>query len=125
VQGNCHHLQFILELVKYLPMVLQADEKNFKELVLKSKKPVFVDFFATWCGPCQVTAPVIDQIAKERKDTSFIKVDVDKNGQLASQYNIFSVPTFVIFNQGKAVSQFTGAMGKEKFIEELEKATSK
>lgn len=106
-------------------MVVQADEKNFKELVLESKKPVFVDFFATWCGPCQATAPVINQISEERKETSFIKVDVDKNGQLAAQYNVFSIPTFVIFNQGKVVSQFTGAMGKEGFVEELEKATSK
>lgn len=105
-------------------MVLQADEKNFKELVLESKKPVFVDFYATWCGPCQATTPVIDQISEERKETSFIKVDVDKNGQIAAQYNVFSIPTFVIFNQGKVVSQFTGAMEKEKFIEELEKAIS-
>lgn len=106
-------------------MVLQADENNFKELVLDSKKPVFVDFFATWCGPCQATAPVIDQIAEERKEMSFIKVDVDKNSQLASQHNVFSIPTFVIFNQGKVVSQFTGAMGKEKFIEEIEKVILK
>ena len=106
-------------------MVLQVDKKNFKELVLEGKKPVFVDFYATWCGPCQATAPVIDQISEERSDVSFIKIDVDKNGQLASQYNIFSIPTFVIFNQGKVVSQFTGAMSKEKFIEEIEKATSK
>jgi len=103
-------------------MVIQADEKNFKELVLESKKLVFVDFYAPWCGPCQVTAPVIDQIAEERKETSFVKVDVDKNGQIASQYNVFSIPTFVIFNQGKVITQFTGAMGKERFIEEIEKA---
>jgi len=102
-------------------MVIQADEKNFKELVLESKKLVFVDFYAPWCGPCQVTAPVIDQIAEERKETSFVKVDVDKNGQIASQYNVFSIPTFVIFNQGKVITQFTGAMGKERFIEEIEK----
>jgi len=103
-------------------MVIQADEKNFKELVLESKKLVFVDFYAPWCGPCQVTAPVIDQIAEERKEISFVKVDVDKNGQIASQYNVFSIPTFIIFNQGKVITQFTGAMGKERFIEEIEKA---
>lgn len=103
-------------------MVIQADEKNFKEIVLESKKLVFVDFYAPWCGPCQVTAPVIDQIAEERKETSFVKVDVDKNGQIASQYNVFSIPTFIIFNQGKVITQFTGAMGKERFIEEIEKA---
>lgn len=103
-------------------MVIQADEKNFKELVLESKKLVFVDFYAPWCGPCQVIAPVIDQIAEERKETSFVKVDVDKNGQIASQYNVFSIPTFIIFNQGKVITQFTGAMGKERFIEEIEKA---
>lgn len=103
-------------------MVIQADEKNFKELVLESKRLVFVDFYAPWCGPCQVTAPVIDQIAEERKETSFVKVDVDKNGQIASQYNVFSIPTFIIFNQGKVITQFTGAMGKERFIEEIEKA---
>ena len=61
----------------------------------------------------------------EKKDVSFIKIDVDKNSQLASQYNVFSIPTFVIFNQGKVVSQFTGAMGKEGFVEEIEKTNSK
>ncbi len=106
-------------------MVQQADEKNFKELVLESKKPVFVDFYAAWCGPCQTTAPLIDQISEEKKETVFVKVDVDKNGQLASQYNVFSIPTFVIFNQGKVISQFVGATGREKITEELEKATLK
>jgi len=106
-------------------MVVQADEKNFKELVLESDKPVFVDFYATWCGPCQVSAPLIEQLSEEKKNTFFVKVDVDKNSQLASQYNVFSIPTFVIFIHGRVVSQFTGAIGKEGFVNEIEKAASK
>jgi len=100
---------------------LQTTQTTFKRDILDKKGIVFVDFFAEWCGPCKMTGPVVDQLSEERKDISFFKVNVDENNELASQYSIFSIPTFVIFKDGQVVSQFSGAMGKEGFEEELRK----
>lgn len=94
---------------------------NFKQEVLDHKGVVFVDFHADWCAPCRVTSPVIEQLSGEIKDVKFVKVDVDSNADLASQYSIFSIPTFIIFKDGKNVSQFSGAMGKENFAAEINK----
>jgi len=101
--------------------VIDVLKDTFKTEVLDIKGIVFVDFFATWCGPCKMTAPIIDQLADEYKNIKFVKVDVDQNGELASEYSIFSIPTFIIFKDGKVVSQFSGGRGKEGFIEELQK----
>ncbi len=98
-----------------------VDNTSFQKEVLDEKGLVFVDFYATWCGPCKMTAPIIEQLAQERNDIKFVKVDVDQNNELASQYSIFSIPTFIIFKEGKMVSQFAGGRGKEGFLEELNK----
>lgn len=102
--------------------VLQVSQDKFKEEVLNHKGLVFVDFYADWCGPCKVTSPLIDEISEEKKDMKFVKIDVDQNADLASQYSIFSIPTFIIFKEGKVVNQFVGAMGKESFLEEIKKS---
>ncbi len=100
---------------------LSTSQTTFKKDVLDKKGVVFVDFFAEWCGPCKMTGPIIEQLSEEKKDIAFLKVNVDENNELASQYSIFSIPTFVIFKDGQVVSQFSGAMGKEGFEEELRK----
>lgn len=102
--------------------VLQVSQDKFKEEVLDHKGLVFVDFYAEWCGPCKVTSPLIDEISEEKKDIKFVKIDVDQNSNLSSQYSVFSIPTFMIFKDGKAVNQFVGAMGKESFLEEIKKS---
>lgn len=99
--------------------ISQAD---FQKKVLESDKPVLVDFYADWCGPCKMTGPIIDELSDEMKDVSFVKVNVDENQEIAGQYSVFSIPTFIVFKGGKAVHQFVGAMGKERFIEEIKKA---
>jgi len=104
--------------------VPQTTQTTFKQDVLDKKGLVFVDFFAEWCGPCKMTGPIIDQLAQEKKDILFYKVNVDENGDLASQYSIFSIPTFVLFKDGSIVGQFSGAMGKEGFEEEIRKVQS-
>ena len=103
--------------------VVDLSVDTFSTQVLKSKGVVFVDFFATWCGPCKMTGPIIDALSTEFKNVVFYKVDVDQNSELASQYSIFSIPTFVIFKDGQIVEQFSGAMGKEGFIAQLKKIT--
>ena len=80
-----------------------------------------MDFHAQWCGPCKMTEPIIEQLSEEMKDVSFVKVDVDQNSEVASQYSVFSIPTFIVFKDGKVVNQFVGAMGKEGFLKEIQK----
>lgn len=101
--------------------VLNTTQTTFKQDVLDKKGLIFVDFFAEWCGPCKMTGPIIDTLSEEKKDILFYKVNVDENGDLASAYSVFSIPTFVIFKDGQIVSQFSGAMGKEGFEEEIKK----
>src|SRR3989344_748038 len=96
-------------------------QSSFQKDVLDDKDTVFVDFYADWCGPCKVTSPLIDELSEELKNIKFLKVDVDSNPQLAQQYSIFSIPTFMIFKGGQVVSQFVGAMGKEGFLSEIKK----
>ena len=97
------------------------NQDSFQKEVLQDKGTVFIDFYADWCGPCRLTSPIIDELSTEIKDIKFLKIDVDKNPDLAQQYSIFSIPTFMIFKGGQVASQFVGAMGKEGFLEEINK----
>ena len=92
--------------------VEHINENQFKSVVLDSQKPVLVDFFATWCGPCRQMSPVLEQIANERSDVKIVKVDVDENQNLAAQFGVMSIPTLIYFKNGKAVSQAVGARSK-------------
>ena len=103
--------------------VIHLDKNNFETEVLKTKGLVMVDFYAQWCGPCKMTGPIIEQLAGEVKNVKFVKVDVDQNQELSSQYQVFSIPTFLIFKDGQVVNQFVGALGKEGFLAEINKAT--
>lgn len=103
--------------------VTHITKDTFKQEVLDHKGAVMVDFYADWCGPCKMTAPIIDELSNEMKNIKFVKVNVDENPDLASTYSVFSIPTFVVFDNGKMVTQFVGAMGKEGFLQELKKAS--
>lgn len=102
--------------------VTHTTTADFKKDVLDQKGFVFVDFYAEWCGPCKMTEPIVEALAEEIKEVKFIKVDVDANQELSTQYQIFSIPTFMIFKDGKVANQFVGAMGKEGFLSEIDKA---
>ncbi len=95
---------------------------TFQNEVLGQKGLVVVDFYADWCGPCRMTSPILEALSQEMKDVKFVKIDVDSNPDLAAQYSVFSIPTFLIVKDGKVVSQFSGAMGKEGFVTEINKA---
>lgn len=99
-------------------MVEHLTDSNFNEKVLKSDKPVLVDFFATWCGPCKMLAPIVEQLNDEVKDKANIyKVDVDQCPNSASQYGIMSIPTLIAFKDGKPVNKLVGLVQKDKLIE--------
>jgi len=100
-------------------VVVDGSKDNFQTEVVDYKGIVLVDFFAQWCGPCKMTGPIIDQLSEENKNIKFIKVDVDKNPELASQYQVFSIPTFIFIKDGKAISQLVGAHSKEGFEQEI------
>jgi len=88
---------------------------DFEEKVIKSEKPVLVDFYAPWCGPCQMLSPVIEELAKEVGDKAAIyKVNVDQEGDLANKFNVMSVPTIIVFKGGKPAHQANGTQSKEK-----------
>ncbi len=91
--------------------IMHATEKNFKELV--SDELVLVDFFATWCGPCKMLGPVLEELENDRSDVKIVKVDIDESRSLAREYGVMSVPTLFLFKNGSIVSQKSGYMPKE------------
>jgi thioredoxin 1 len=103
-------------------MEMQFTDQNFEAEVLKSDKPVLVDFWAVWCGPCQMMGPIVEELAEEVKDKYKVgKMNVDENRETAAKFGIMSIPTLIIFKDGKAVKQLVGVQAKENLKEELEK----
>jgi len=96
--------------------VLHINKDNFHKEVLNSEKPVLLDFFASWCGPCKMVAPILDEIAEEREDIKVCKVDIDQQPELASRYRIMSVPTLMVLKNGQIVEQALGARPKHQIL---------
>ena len=98
-------------------MATQVTENNFQAEVLESSTPVLVDFWATWCGPCQMMGPVVEELSGELSGkVKVCKVNVDENPELAEKYDVMSIPNFVLFKDGNAVKQIAGAVGKDGLL---------
>ena len=102
-------------------MVLKFTQADFQQEVLESDIPVLVDFFATWCGPCKMMSPVLEQLSEELEGKLEVgKIDVDEEPNLAGQYQVMSIPNFVIFKNGRAVDQIIGAVPKEQMMAKIQ-----
>ena len=95
---------------------LHINKENFHKEVLNSDRPVLLDFFASWCGPCRMVGPILDEIAEEREDIKVCKVDIDEQPELASRYRIMSVPTLMVLKGGQVVDQSIGAKPKHQIL---------
>lgn len=102
--------------------VVKITKENFQKEVLQSQKPVLLDFWASWCGPCRMVAPIVDEIAGERPDIKVGKVNVDEQRELAAAFQILSIPTLLVMRQGKVVSQTMGARPKQQILALLSEA---
>ena len=99
--------------------ILEVTSKNFEQEVLKSEKPVLIDFYATWCGPCKMLSPIVEEVAAENEDIKVVKIDIDKEQNIAVQYEIMSIPTLVVIKDGKEVNRSVGVIGKSDILQLL------
>lgn len=111
IQGNVEEKQVQIMEIK--------NAEQFEKEVINESKTVFVDFYATWCMPCRTMNPIIKEIAKEHEEVKFVKIDVDKNEELAIKYNVMNIPTMLIIKNGEVTKTFVGITDKESIVKEL------
>lgn len=99
--------------------ILKVNNENFEKEVLQSDKKVLVDFYADWCGPCKMLSPIIDEVAKEYESAKFVKLNIDEEQYLAIKYNVMSIPTLVIFNNGQEIKRSVGLISKNEVLDLL------
>lgn len=97
--------------------VIEITKANFEEIVIKNEKPVLLDFWAPWCGPCRMLSPIVDEVAEENGDIVVGKINVDNEGELAIQFGIQSIPTLVVMKNGQVANTSVGVISKQKILD--------
>lgn len=100
--------------------VIELTKENFKNEVANSSQPVLIDFWASWCGPCRMVSPIVDEIAEEVTDKKICKVNVDEQPELAGEYQVMSIPTLIVMKDGQVVKKSVGAKSKRAILDMLE-----
>ena len=102
--------------------IIEVTDANFQAEVIESETPVLVDFWAPWCGPCRVVAPILEEINAEREDVRVVKLNTDDNPEITAQFGILAIPTMILFRNGQPAKKIIGALPKKRLEQELEPA---
>jgi thioredoxin 1 len=102
--------------------LIEVTDDNFQAEVIEADRPVLVDFWAPWCGPCRIIAPHLEELDNERDDLRIVKLNVDDNPQTAAQYNVMSIPMLLLFKNGAPIHQIIGAVPKSRLVQEIDPA---
>lgn len=113
------HTKFKNNQEEYIMSVKHIGKEQFEEVVLNSPKKVFVDFYADWCGPCQMLAPVVEELSSKMEDVEWVKINVDEQQELAVKYNIMSIPALFVFENGKPVATHVGYASEAEIVNML------
>ena len=108
------------ETAKTEEKVIEVTSRNFEEEVIKSEKPVIIDFYATWCGPCKRLSPIIEEVARENENVKFVKIDIDNTEDIALEYQVKSIPTLLLIQNGEEKDRIVGIVDKNQILDFIE-----